>query len=218
MKRLTALTASAVLVLATLTACGSSDDNLTPSARGPQNVSGQSTCVWIDSPAECQDSGVPPERWFQSPQTQPAASNAGFHDDDFLMQLFMWHVIYSDWFSSPGYYDRYVPVARRTVYVTHVTTFNATYHVQEQSARSRATYRTSSGKTVTGNKVDPKKFAPPKNNGGDRTKTCNLFGLELLSPPKPPVPRPARPAVPAPKKNTGVGGDRNKGGANQHGC
>lgn len=133
------------------------------------------------------------------------------------MQLFMWHVIYSDWYSSPGYYDRYVPVARRTVYVTHVTTFNTTYHNVEVQNRSRATYRTSSGKTVPGNNVNTKKFAPPKNNGGDRTKVCNQFGLELQAPRPPAPPRPARPVAP-PKKNPGVGGDRGKGGANQHGC
>jgi hypothetical protein len=224
-RRVAAFTLAALLAAAGLTACGEDDDTLTPSARGPANVSGQSTCVYIEVPAECQDSGVPAERWFKAPAEQPAlAGNAQHRDEstDFLYQLFMFHVIYSAFFDSPYYVDRYVPAASRTVFVQHNTTFNNTYRAQEQQNRGRATYRTRSGKTVPGSKADPKKFAPPKNSGGDRGKTCNVIALDLagqLRAPKPPAPRPARPAPKAPKPaNKGVGGDRGNGGKAQHGC
>jgi hypothetical protein len=219
-KKVATLALSGALALGCLTACGGDDDTITPSARGPANVSGQSTCVYIEAPEECKDSGVPVERWFLAPAEQPAASNAGFHDDgtsSFLMQVFMWHVIYSTWFSSPAYYDHYVPASYRTVYVQHNTTFINHYSTQIKQNSGKASYRNSKGKPVPANKVNPKKFAPPKNNGGDRGKTCNAIVLDLRlhapSVPKPPAPKPN-----APKNNKGGGGDRGRGGKAQHGC
>jgi hypothetical protein len=237
MKKLIALTVTGALALGGVTACGSHDDDtVAPSARGPANVSGQSTCVYIEVPEECRDSDVPVERWFQAPAEQPAANNAGFHDDgtsSFLMQVFMWHVIYSTWFSSPYYVDRYVPRNYRTVYVQHNTTFVNHYSMQIKRNSGKASYRNSKGKAVPANKVDPKKFAPPRNSGGDRGTNCDAISLSLvlhdLRTPKPKAPAP-KPKAPAPKpkasasptasasKASGNGGDRGNGGRAQHGC
>lgn len=225
MKKLIALAVAGALAVCGLTACGSDDDTVAPSARGPANVSGQSTCVYIEAADECKDSGVPVERWFQAPAEQPAASNAGFHDDGtstFLMQVFMWHVIYSTWFSSPAYYDRYVPTSYRTAYVQHNTTFITHYSTQIKQNSGKASYRNSKGKPVPANKVNAKKFAPPRNNGGDRGTNCNAIVLDLTlhGPriPRPPAPKPKAPAPNAPRKAPGNGGDRGNGGKAQHGC
>lgn len=209
----------AVLLAAALTlsaaACGN-DDGVQPNTRGPVNVSGQSTCVYIESPAECDDSGVPAERWFQAPTDQPE-QRASDHSS-FLMDLWMWHIIYSTFYSSPYYIDNRVPVASRTVYVEHVHTFDSRYAPQIKTNQAKGTYRTRSGKTVPFSKVKQKKFSAPKNNGGDRSKTCGfLIAGELRATAKPAQPKPAQPK-PATPKNNGVGGDRNNGGKNQHGC
>jgi len=215
--RLAAVLAAAVLGSSLLAGCGNDSDNtLTPATRGPVNVSGQSTCVYIEVPAECEDSGVPSDRWFKAPDEQPPASNRGFHDDghdDLLYQMFMFHVIYSAFYSSPYYVDHYVPVTYRDGYTKRNTAFGTRYQTQIRDNRSKATYRTASGKTVPGSKVDPKRFAPPKNAGGDRGKMCKVLVLEVRAPgvPKPPAPK-------APAPNKGGGGDRGKGGGAQHGC
>lgn len=210
----------AVLLAATLAialaACGDDDGGLRPDTRGPVNVSGQSTCVYIESPAECDDSGVPAERWFQAPNDQP--EQRGSDHSSFLMDLWMWHIIYSSFYSSPYYIDNRVPATTRTVYVQHVHTFDGRYASQIKTYQPRGKYRTNSGKTVPYSKVNQKKFSAPKNNGGDRSKTCGfLIAGELLAPPKPPAPKVNNPKPAAPKNN-GVGGDRNNGGKNQHGC
>src|ERR1700755_1483399 len=106
----TRITALALAVCLTLAGCGSGgDDSMSPASRGPANVSGQSTCVYIDSPAECKDSDVPEERWFQAPAEQPPQGS--YPNSSFMQDLFMFHVLYSAWFSSPYYIDHYVPAA-----------------------------------------------------------------------------------------------------------
>lgn len=231
-RRIPALLAAGALLSVTLTGCGDKgDDQLAPTTRGPTNVSGQSTCVYIDSPAECKDSDVPEERWFKAPDQEPVRT-AGSNQDagDFLLAMWAFHLMYSPWFSSPAYINHYVVVEHRTVYRSNVTAFNRTYASQERSYASRATYRTSTGNTVTGDKAATKQFqAPPpkpapKNNGGDRgaaVKPCS-FLIAVISKGggssggrsggSVSRPRPA-PAKPAP-----VGGDRGQGGGSQHGC
>lgn len=176
-QRLLVLAASGVLVLGTATACGSDDENLRPSARGPV-VTGHATCAWVVSSDECKNSGVPEQYWYQMPQQQPA----NYHQDhtwDIISMMFLWHLMYHSWYGAPAYYNSYVPVSYRTTYVTnYVTHFDSTYTSQEKTAEKKATYKTSSGKTVTGDKVSPKRFTS-QNNGGDRnTKACNVFRLD----------------------------------------
>jgi hypothetical protein len=238
-RRAFAMSAVALMLATTVAACGSNDDDsVRPSTRGPQNNAGQATCVYIDSPAECEDSGVPAERWYQAPTQEPPRAAAGDSAGSFLMQLFLFQMIYSRWFSSPAYVNHYVVVEHRDGYRTSRRAFDQRYAEQERTSSRQATYRTGSGKTVTGDKVDPAKFAPaaPKNAGGDRgKKLCNAFVVDNLT-------RPgggsgggrggssggrstshggsntggSKPKPPAPKQP--VGGDRGKGGDSQHGC
>lgn len=204
-----------------LAGCGGNkgDDELTPAERGPKNVSGQSTCVYIDSPAECKDSGVPEERWFKASDSEPqrtaSQSNA---DHDFLMQLFLYQMMYHTWYSSPMYTDRYVVVEHRASYRNRWSSFDRNYSSRYKAYEPKASYRnTRTGKTVPGNKVNSTRFkAPsPKNNGGDRgKKVCGFFTLDGLGKASPPRPTAPKPAPPKP----GTGGDRGKGGTSQHGC
>jgi hypothetical protein len=229
------MSAVALMLATTLAACGSNDDDsIGPSTRGPQNNAGQATCVYIDSPAECKDSGVPEERWYRAPTEEPPRAAAGDSTGSFLMQLFLFQMVYSRWFSSPAYVNRYVVIEHRDAYRTSRTAFDQRYADQERASSRQATYLTGSGKTVTGDEVDPKRFGPaaPKNAGGDRgKKLCNAFIVDSLS-------RPgggsggghgghstsrggsntggSKPKPPAPKQP--VGGDRGKGGDSQHGC
>lgn len=232
----------AVVLVAQLAACGDSDDDdiSAPKERGPQNVSGQSTCVYIDSPAECKDSGVPTERWFEAPDGEPQRSDSNY---DFLMQLFMWQMIYHTWFSSPMYRDTYVVVEHRNSYGDRWSRFDKSYGSRYKTYEKKAVYTTRSGKTVTGDKVKTTNFQKPpapKNGGGDRGKLCNAFTLDGLTrgggggggssgggrSSGGSVSRSGTgssvtkntPPKPAPPKPAPVGGDRGKGGTSQHGC
>lgn len=177
--RSAALVAGTAVLVGALTACSDTDDSLRPSAYGP-TVAGHASCAYVVSAQECADSGVPAMYWYQMPTQEPAH----YHErdtSDWLSMLFLWHLMFEPWYASPAYYGTYVPTRYRSTYITrHVTTFETTYRTTIDAESKKATYKTASGKTVTGNKVNPRRFSTP-NNGGDRHRTgaCDAFTLDL---------------------------------------
>lgn len=95
--------AAIVIGAAALTGCSSP----TPYAPTSYGASGQ--CYYVDHPAEVialQRAGLCPVNWGAYPAPT------------------WYRARYADYFDSPAYYDHYVPVSVRKVYVTHVTTWN----------------------------------------------------------------------------------------------
>ena len=76
-----------------------------------------------------------------------------------------WEETYWDYWSSPAYYNTYIPASYRSTY-THVTIvhFSNTYRSQIKSASAKAVYKSSTGGTVTGSKANTAQFG-----GGSRT-------------------------------------------------
>lgn len=134
-----------------LTGCGDGDVTYAPAAYG---IPGH--CYYVDSPVEAvalTAAGLCPASW--TPTLMPLA----------------WHEQYYPYYSSPAYVTRYVPVASRTVYVQHQTTFGATYKTQIASATKTAVYKGSNGKTVPASGIGISKFgggSSAKYGGGAR--------------------------------------------------
>jgi hypothetical protein len=130
-RRIAALLAGLFIAVAALAGCSQpAAVSYAPAAYG-QN--GQ--CFYDQDPSEATAllaAGLCPAGWVATP-----------------MPLY-WHEEYYSYYSSPSYFNVYVPAARRTVYVTHETTFHTTYSSQITSASSKATYKGSNGKVVTG--------------------------------------------------------------------
>jgi hypothetical protein len=61
--------------------------------------------------------------------------------------------MYYPYYSSPAYYNVYVPARVRTVYVTRERSFGTTYRTQISARSKTATYRSSNGGTVKGSQV-----------------------------------------------------------------
>lgn len=140
MKRAAAIVTvlAAAIATLTITGCGPDSQPVTyaPAAYG---VSGH--CYYIDDPAEAialENAGLCPHTWH------PA-----------LMPMW-WHEEYFNYYDSPAYYNRYVPVRVRTVYVTHERTFGTRYRTVIASRSKLATYRSSSGTLVKGTKMTGK--------------------------------------------------------------
>lgn len=130
-RRIAALIAGLLIAVAALAGCAHS----TPVSYAPAAYGANGQCYYDDDPYEAQQllaAGLCPAGWVPAP-----------------MPLY-WHEEYYSYYSSPAYYNRYVLVSHRTVYVTHETTFHTTYSSQIASASSKATYKGSNGKTVTG--------------------------------------------------------------------
>jgi hypothetical protein len=134
----TILATAAIALIAALTGCGPASQPVTyaPAAYG---VPGH--CYYVDSPAEAlalESAGLCPRSW--APTLMPLA----------------WHEEYWDYYDSPVYYTRYVPVSTRTVYVHQQATFGHTYHSAILTRSRTATYRSSSGTVVKGSQVTGK--------------------------------------------------------------
>lgn len=134
-RRIAALIAGLFIAVAALAGCShSAPVSYAPAAYG-EVIGGVGHCYYDDDPYEAQQllaAGLCPAGWIPT-----------------IMPLY-WHEEYYSYYSSPSYYNRYVLVSHRTVYVTHETTFHTTYSSQITSASSKATYKGSNGKTVTG--------------------------------------------------------------------
>lgn len=114
-------------------------------------------CYYVDSPAEATAliaAGLCPAGW--TPYQMPT-----YWEDEY------WY-----YYDSPAY-TRYVPVARRATYNTTIINFQKSNGPAIAAASKRATYKTSTGNTVTGTPTAKLKFgnddsfgAPGTKNGG----------------------------------------------------
>jgi hypothetical protein len=149
----TAATAATVPVItaAAVAGCSSAPAPVTyaPAAYG---VAGH--CYYVDSPAEAaalQAAGLCPRSW--APTIMPTE----------------WHQEYYSYYDSTAYYDTYVPVRVRTVYVQRETSFGTRYQTAITTRSKQATYRSSSGTTVKGSQVTGNvRFGPGTSFGTSR--------------------------------------------------
>ncbi len=136
--RLAGLALSATVATAALSGCGGAQVTYAPAAYG---VAGQ--CYYVQDPVEATNllaAGLCPHGWI--PTLMPLA----------------WHEEYYPYYDSEIYTNRYVPARDLVVYRRTQTTFGRTYAVSIRTMSSRATYRSSSGGIVKGNKVATTKF------------------------------------------------------------
>jgi hypothetical protein len=126
--------AVAAITLAALAACGSGshESYITPSAYGENGH-----CYWIDDPAEVtalMAAGDCPVNW--TPMRAPSA----------------WEAMYYGYYSSTFYSSHYVVASHRSVYVTHVHTFqkqNTTLIQTQKTVLTRQLKSSSSSSTRT---------------------------------------------------------------------
>lgn len=128
-------------------------------------INGVTNCGWVDSPEECKNSGIDSQHWVQMQDTEPQDHSAT--NFALMMALYNWRVHYWDYYSSPAYYNNYVPADRRANYTTVINNFNSNNQSQLKAA--------SGSKSVPG--VSDVKPAPQpftrSNNGGDRNAKVN---------------------------------------------
>lgn len=184
------LTLTAFALMGASVACGS-DEEVTPAAY-TSPVDGRQYCAWVNNPHECEGSGLTPAP-FPIPTSQPVRE-PGMSDADFLLLggLFGYGLGHHSYYYSDGYYNRHIgpawshypgtyygyghqPVTQINnvkVYRTTINNVNTRYAAQERTAeRSPSTggYKSTTGKTYTGNTVPAKVFrntnAPVKAGG-----------------------------------------------------
>ena len=136
-RSLVALLAALLPALA-LAGCGSTSGaaaTYTPAAYY-QTVNGTPDCYFVSTPAEVTD-----------------LVNAGLCPQNSVATIMpiSWEEEYWSYYSSPSYYNTYMPPSYRTHY-TQVTviTFSKTYSKQITTASSKAVYKSSTGGTVKG--------------------------------------------------------------------
>lgn len=151
--RLLAVALTAAVGTGTLTACasGDSDPSYTPAAYY-QTVGNVYECYYVDDTQEVSNliaAGLCPAGAI--PTLAPLT----------------WREEYWSYYSSPAYYNTYMPVAYRSHYTSvTVVRFSSTYKTQISAASAKAVYKSSSGATVAGSKVNTKQFG-----SGSRTTT-----------------------------------------------
>jgi hypothetical protein len=177
---------------ATACSAGSSNDNSAAAAAaapaavtyadpvnpGYAHINGETFCVYVSVPQECQMSGLPLTQWISVAQLQNPTGYSGMYDSD-LPDLLTWYLTWHLWFDSPRYYNtyivhnHYVPAAARTAaystYRTRTTSIDNTYHSRESTLDRQASY-TVNGKTVTGTQA-AKMGVTVRNTGGSRSAT-----------------------------------------------
>lgn len=198
-RRLALLLVGTLTAIAALTGCShSAPVSYSPAAYG-EVVGGQGRCYYDDDVYEAQQlllDGSCPAGWVAYPM--PLA----------------WHESYWGFYSSPSYYNRYVIVSHRTVYVSHETTFHTTYSTQINTASKTATYKGSNGKTVSGSKVDTAKMKFSTGSGSNST----MGGGSLRSGTSGGSSGGAKPAAPSvPKASTGKAKTGSVGGGSLRG-
>jgi hypothetical protein len=165
MKKIVARVAiGALIAVAGLTACG--DDE--PDQFVPASFGADGQCYWVESEDEVR---VLKDDDLCERNAQPVHAGSDHDSSD-------WLLFYALYLNSPAYYNRYVPVAQRTVYVEHRTVYNRTHASEIKAAAPRAKYKGSNGKIYTGDKVKTSKFG----NGGSRgfgkgTRNCSMGAL-----------------------------------------
>lgn len=156
-KKLAALTLTGAVIGGTLTACGDSDSGV-PVSYAPVAYGIPGQCYYVNSPAEAvtlQAAGLCPRSWV--PVLMPLA----------------WHMMYASYYDGPGYYNRYVPVGQRNVYINKTTVFEKNYSSGISKASKNATYKGSDGSTIK----NPSKTTVQNGGGGGRnsgggTRNC----------------------------------------------
>lgn len=101
-----------------------------------QSVNGVNDCYYAASPAEVSD-----------------LINAGLCPVNSVATIMpvSWEQEYFAYYSSPAYYDTYMPVSYRSRYTSvTVVKFSKTYSKQINTAESHAVYKSSTGAKVTG--------------------------------------------------------------------
>ena len=172
-----ALALSGAMLLATTAACGpmsasASSATYTPAAYY-QTVGGVADCYYVDTSAEVADlisAGLCPVR---SVATRMPLS---------------WEEEYWSYYSSPAYYDDYMPVSYRKTYASvTVVHFSSTYSKQIKTASVKATYKSSTGKTVSGAGTSSLKYGTSTaksktvHGGGSGTvSSCSLAMTTLV--------------------------------------
>lgn len=141
-----------------------------PATLAPAAFGEAGHCYFVDDPAEATtliSSGACPSSWTPAP-----------------MPL-VWHQRYAAYYASPVYVNRYVPAPVRTVYVQQSKAFAAQYPAQITALAKTATWRSSTGKTVTG-PVAATKF------GGGSARAPSFGGGAGRAPAPAPAPATAR--------------------------
>lgn len=121
-----------VAIGAGATACGH-DRTYYPAAYGESGH-----CYYVDTPAEATAlivAGLCPTGWVAYP-----------------MPVY-WHAQYSWFYDSDRYYNTYVPVASRTVYVSHVTVFKQSHQADISRLTPSGKVQDSKRKQYTGAQV-----------------------------------------------------------------
>lgn len=152
--RRVALAVVGTAILATMAACDPSAGSATYTpAAYYQTIGGVNECYYADDPGEVTD--------LIQAGLCPANSVAT------IMPL-AWEEEYWDYYSSPAYYDTYMPVRYRSRYTSvTIVHFSRTYSKQISTMSSKAVYKSSAGGTVSGSKVNTKYFG----SGSRATKT-----------------------------------------------
>ncbi|MGH9011058.1 MAG: hypothetical protein ACRDYF_14585 [Acidimicrobiia bacterium] len=117
-----------------------------------------------------------------------------------------WRMRYWNYYSSPSYYDVYVPPGRRLTYAASQRSWGEARRTDIETASRQATYLGSNGKAVTAEKIGVAKygggnrFGPvgTKFGGGARTPTPNPATPSGASPASPVTPSPKPPPVATP--------------------
>ena len=155
--RLFTVVLAAIVGATTMAGCGSTSSGqaatYTPAAYY-QTVGGVSDCYYAAAPAEVTN--------LIAAGLCPANSVAT------VMPL-SWEEEYFSYYSSPSYYNTYMPVSYRANY-THVTivSFSKTYSKQISTASSKAVYKSSTGGTVKGS-TSKLKFGTTTSGSGSGT-------------------------------------------------
>lgn len=182
MKRVLSSLLLALAVAAPIVACGSDDDTATPAAF---QSNGTTYCAWVNTPHECDNSGLPVAP-AAMPMVQPVQTDPNYH---LLEDLFIYHMMYHAFFSSPMYYDSYIGPAwsryphqtnivqiNKTTYIHQSGTFDRTYKSQESGLASGAKYKTPSGKTYNGKTVPAKSFSGGSGKNGTSSTGSGVKG------------------------------------------
>lgn len=138
--KLIAKSMTVLMIALGLVACGGNDKKVAyrPVAFGENNQ-----CYYVDNPAEAQmliNQGLCERHW--APTAMPV----------------YWHQMYYPYYASPAYYNTYVPVATRTVYVTNQKTWGQQNKTAIAEKAKAATYKASNGKTVPAEKIGATKY------------------------------------------------------------
>jgi hypothetical protein len=209
LRNLTLALLTLLLVAGPLAACGEPEreaDDLSARPAAVTTPTGQVCQPWVNNPHEVDDTGIRACD-YPIPRDRPVQHD-GMSAGDFalLMLLFNNGLGHSDFYYGPGYYGRYIEPAwnrypgtyrdygggsvtrvdNRT-YNTTITHVNGTYAADEKRLHADpkySTYKTSGGKTYTGNTVPKTAFrstnvpvtSPAGDGGTSRSRSTSTSG------------------------------------------